>query len=41
MMKILIDPTGGIVITNDGYAILWEIDISNPVAKSIIDLARM
>lgn len=40
MLKMLIDPMGGIVTTNDGNAILREIDCSHPAAKSIIELAR-
>mmetsp|Transcript_16540 Transcript_16540/g.2290 ORF Transcript_16540/g.2290 Transcript_16540/m.2290 type:complete len:127 (-) Transcript_16540:1360-1740(-) len=40
MLKMLIDPMGGIVMTNDGNAILREIDASHPTAKSIIELAR-
>lgn len=35
------DPMGGIVMTNDGHAILREIDTKHPCAKSIIELARM
>eukprot|EP01056_Protomagalhaensia_sp_Gyna25_P001085 Protomagalhaensia_sp_Gyna_25__1084@NODE_1527_length_1761_cov_57_218931_g1239_i0_p1_GENE_NODE_1527_length_1761_cov_57_218931_g1239_i0NODE_1527_length_1761_cov_57_218931_g1239_i0_p1_ORF_typecomplete_len559_score135_27Cpn60_TCP1/PF00118_24/1_4e174_NODE_1527_length_1761_cov_57_218931_g1239_i01751677 len=31
---------GGIVITNDGNAILREIDVTHPAAKSIIELSR-
>lgn len=41
MLKMLIDPTGGIVMTNDGHAILREIDVKHPAAKTIIELARM
>lgn len=41
MMKMLMDPMGGIVMTNDGHAILREIDTKHPTAKSIIELARM
>ena len=41
MMKMLMDPMGGIVMTNDGYAILREIDCKHPAAKSLIELARM
>jgi len=40
MLKMLIDPMGGIVMTNDGNAILREIDTSHPAAKSMIELAR-
>ncbi len=31
---------GGIVITNDGNAILREVDVSHPAAKSMIELSR-
>lgn len=40
-MKMLLDPMGGIVMTNDGHAILREIDCKHPTAKSLIELARM
>ena len=40
MLKMLLDPMGGIVITNDGNAILREIDVSHPAAKSMIELSR-
>lgn len=40
MLKMLLDPMGGIVLTNDGHAILREIDVSHPAAKSMIELLR-
>lgn len=40
MLKMLLDPNGGIVLTNDGNAILREIDVSHPAAKSVIELSR-
>jgi T-complex protein 1 subunit gamma len=40
MLKMLLDPMGGIVITNDGNAILREIDVKHPAAKSMIELSR-
>jgi T-complex protein 1 subunit gamma len=40
MLKMLLDPIGGIVLTNDGNAILREIDVAHPAAKSMIELAR-
>ncbi|KAK2196970.1 bifunctional Chaperonin TCP-1 [Babesia duncani] len=40
MLKMLLDPMGGIVITNDGNAVLREIDVANPAAKSLIELSR-
>lgn len=33
MLKMLLDANGGIVLTNDGNAILREIDVSHPAAK--------
>eukprot|EP00878_Enallax_costatus_P016346 GHUV01017146.1.p2 GENE.GHUV01017146.1~~GHUV01017146.1.p2 ORF type:complete len:101 (+),score=15.29 GHUV01017146.1:215-517(+) len=33
MLKMLLDPNGGIVLTNDGHAILREIDVNHPAAK--------
>merc|ERR1719473_654294 len=40
MLKMLLDPMGGIVLTNDGNAILREIDVNHPAAKSMIELSR-
>ncbi|ABN64889.2 chaperonin [Scheffersomyces stipitis CBS 6054] len=40
MLKMLLDPMGGIVLTNDGHSILREIDVSHPAAKSMIELSR-
>jgi T-complex protein 1 subunit gamma len=40
MLKMLLDPMGGIVLTNDGNAILREIDVKHPAAKSMIELSR-
>jgi T-complex protein 1 subunit gamma len=37
---MLLDPMGGIVITNDGNCILREVDVSHPAAKSMIELSR-
>jgi T-complex protein 1 subunit gamma len=34
------DPMGGIVMTNDGNAILREITVQHPAAKSFIEIAR-
>ena len=31
---------GGIVLTNDGHAILREIEVAHPAAKSMIELSR-
>lgn len=40
MLKMILDPMGGIVMTNDGNAILREIDVSHPAAKTMIELSR-
>ncbi|KAL8522471.1 hypothetical protein ACS0TY_012583 [Phlomoides rotata] len=40
MLKMLLDASGGIVVTNDGNAILRELDVAHPVAKSMIELSR-
>ncbi|KAF7109549.1 hypothetical protein CFC21_109791 [Triticum aestivum] len=40
MLKMLLDASGGIVVTNDGNAILRELDIAHPAAKSMIELSR-
>ena len=40
MLKMMLDPMGGIVITNDGNAILRELDVAHPAAKSMIDMSR-
>ena len=37
---MLLDPMGGIVMTNDGHAILREIEVAHPAAKSMIELSR-
>uniref|UniRef100_A0A8C9XYD8 T-complex protein 1 subunit gamma n=1 Tax=Sander lucioperca TaxID=283035 RepID=A0A8C9XYD8_SANLU len=38
--KMLLDPMGGIVMTNDGNAILREIQVQHPAAKSMIEISR-
>mmetsp|Transcript_17862 Transcript_17862/g.50309 ORF Transcript_17862/g.50309 Transcript_17862/m.50309 type:complete len:559 (-) Transcript_17862:64-1740(-) len=40
MLKMLLDAQGSIVLTNDGNAILREIDVTHPAAKSMIELSR-
>ena len=40
MLKMLMDPMGGIVMTNDGNAILREITVQHPAAKTLIEIAR-
>ncbi|KAH0825691.1 TCP-1/cpn60 chaperonin family-domain-containing protein [Lanmaoa asiatica] len=39
MLKMILDPMGGILLTNDGNAILREIDVAHPVAKNMIELS--
>jgi T-complex protein 1 subunit gamma len=40
MLKMVLDSMGGIALTNDGNAILREIDVVHPAAKSMIELSR-
>eukprot|EP01059_Diplonema_ambulator_P015175 TRINITY_DN26281_c0_g1_i1.p1 TRINITY_DN26281_c0_g1~~TRINITY_DN26281_c0_g1_i1.p1 ORF type:complete len:564 (+),score=243.54 TRINITY_DN26281_c0_g1_i1:50-1693(+) len=40
MLKMILDPMGSTQITNDGNAILREIDVVHPAAKHMIELAR-
>jgi T-complex protein 1 subunit gamma len=40
MLKMMLDPVGGLALTNDGHAILREIDVAHPAAQSMIELAR-
>jgi T-complex protein 1 subunit gamma len=40
MLKMLLDPMGSIILTNDGHCILREMDVSHPAAKSMIELSR-
>jgi len=40
MLKMLMDPMGGIVMTSDGNAILREIVVQHPAAKTMIEISR-
>ncbi|AEH60630.1 thermosome [Methanosalsum zhilinae DSM 4017] len=40
MDKMLVNPIGDIIITNDGATILDEMDIEHPTAKMIVEVAR-
>merc|ERR1712100_535182 len=40
MLKMLLSDHGGVSITNDGHAILREIDVNHPAAKSLIEISR-
>lgn len=37
---MVLDPMGGIVLTNDGNAILREIQVQHPAGKSMIEISR-
>merc|ERR1719154_604073 len=37
---MLMDPMGGIVMTNDGNAILREITVQHPAAKTMFEIAQ-
>lgn len=40
MDKMLVNPVGDVVITNDGATILREMDIKHPAAKMMVEVAR-
>jgi T-complex protein 1 subunit gamma len=40
MLKMLLDPMNGITCTSDGHAILREIDMAHPAAKTLLELCR-
>jgi T-complex protein 1 subunit gamma len=40
MLKMILDAMGGMAITSDSNALLREIDVAHPAAKSMIDLSR-
>ena len=40
MDKMIVDSLGDITITNDGAAILDEIDVQHPAAKMIVEVAK-
>ena len=39
-LQMLMNPMGGIVMTNDGNAILREIQVQHPAAKTMIEISR-
>eukprot|EP00915_Cephaloidophora_sp_WS-2016_P008537 GHVH01011726.1.p1 GENE.GHVH01011726.1~~GHVH01011726.1.p1 ORF type:complete len:553 (-),score=89.10 GHVH01011726.1:320-1861(-) len=39
-LKMMIDPMGGIVLSNDGHAVLREVDVAHPAAKSVLEVSR-
>ncbi len=40
MDKMLVDDSGGVVVTNDGVTILDEMDIEHPAANMIVEVAQ-
>jgi chaperonin GroEL (HSP60 family) len=40
MDKMLVDSIGDVTITNDGAAILNEMDIEHPAAKMVVEVAK-
>ncbi|KAL0487067.1 T-complex protein 1 subunit gamma [Acrasis kona] len=40
MLKMILDQMGTVQLTSDGNAILREVDVSHPAAKSMIELSR-
>lgn len=40
MLKMLLNPMGSIVMTNDGNTILREITVDHPAAKFMIEISR-
>lgn len=40
MDKMLVSPTGEIIVTNDGVTILEEMQIEHPAAKMMVDIAK-
>jgi chaperonin GroEL (HSP60 family) len=40
MNKMLVDSLGDITVTNDGATVLDEIDVQNPVAKMMVEVAK-
>ena len=40
MLKMLLDPMAGIVMSNDGHEIWREIEVAHPAGKSMIELSR-
>ena len=40
MLKMILAAHGGILLTNDGNAILRELDVAHPAAKSMLELSR-
>jgi chaperonin GroEL (HSP60 family) len=40
MDKMLVDTLGDVTVTNDGATVLDEIDVQNPAAKMMVEVAK-
>lgn len=40
MLKMVLDNQGGMIITNDGFCVLREIEIEHPASRTLIELSR-
>lgn len=40
MLKMLLDPMGGTVLTNDGHCLLREVAVTHPAARALIEVSR-
>lgn len=40
MDKMMVNPIGDVVITNDGVTILKEVDVQHPAAKMVVEVAK-
>ena len=40
MDKMLVDSLGDVTVTNDGATVLDEIDVQNPAAKMMVEVAK-
>ena len=39
MDKMLVDPDGGVVVTNDGATIVEKMEIEHPTARLLVELS--
>merc|ERR1719384_2478175 len=40
MDKMITDPTGDVIITNDGATILSRMEVQHPAAKMLVELSK-
>lgn len=40
MDKMIVDPDGGVIVTNDGATILEKMDVDHQIAKLLVDLSK-